>query len=81
MKNQPVTVPAIKARKNSGKKITALTAYDFSFAKLLDTTAIDILLVGDSLGMVSQGIRDRLKEERTGHWWWRICRSCLIRFL
>ena len=60
MKNQPVTVPAIKARKNSGKKITALTAYDFSFAKLLDTTAIDILLVGDSLGMVSQGHENTL---------------------
>jgi len=60
MKNQPVTVPAITARKNSEKKITALTAYDFSFAKLLDTTAIDILLVGDSLGMVSQGHENTL---------------------
>jgi len=55
MKNQPVTIPAITTRKNSGKKITALTAYDYSFAKLLDSTPIDILLVGDSLGMVSQG--------------------------
>ena len=60
MKNQLVTVPAITARKNSEKKITALTAYDFSFAKLLDTTAIDILLVGDSLGMVSQGHENTL---------------------
>ena len=55
MKNLPITVPAIAKRKNSGKKITALTAYDYSFAKLLDSTPIDILLVGDSLGMVSQG--------------------------
>ena len=60
MKFQPVTVPAITARKNSEKKITALTAYDFSFAKLLDNTAIDILLVGDSLGMVSQGHENTL---------------------
>lgn len=60
MKNQPVTVPAISARKNSGKKITALTAYDYSFAKLLDSTAIDILLVGDSLGMISQGHENTL---------------------
>jgi 3-methyl-2-oxobutanoate hydroxymethyltransferase len=60
MKNQLVTVPAITARKNSENKITALTAYDFSFAKLLDTTAIDILLVGDSLGMVSQGHENTL---------------------
>ena len=55
MKNLHITVPAIAKRKNSGKKITALTAYDYSFAKLLDSTPIDILLVGDSLGMVSQG--------------------------
>ena len=60
MKFQPVTVPAITARKNSEKKITALTAYDFSFAKLLDNTEIDILLVGDSLGMVSQGHENTL---------------------
>jgi 3-methyl-2-oxobutanoate hydroxymethyltransferase len=51
----PVTVPDILERKISGKKITALTAYDFSFAKLLDATEIDIILVGDSLGMVSLG--------------------------
>ena len=55
MKNLPITVPAIAKRKNSGKKITALTAYDYRYAKLLDSTPIDILLVGDSLGMVSQG--------------------------
>ena len=60
MKNQPVTVPAIAKRKSSGKKITALTTYDYSFAKLLDSTPIDILLVGDSLGMVSQGHRNTL---------------------
>ncbi|MBM14733.1 MAG: 3-methyl-2-oxobutanoate hydroxymethyltransferase [Nitrospina sp.] len=55
MKTQAVTVPSITTRKKSGKKITALTAYDYNFAKLLDRTSIDILLVGDSLGMVSQG--------------------------
>lgn len=60
MKNQFVTVPTILGRKNSGKKIAALTAYDYSFAKLLDTTSIDILLVGDSLGMVSQGHENTL---------------------
>ena len=55
MENRPVTVPDISGRKNSGKKITALTAYDYSFSKLLDATDIDIILVGDSLGMVSLG--------------------------
>ena len=60
MENRPVTVPDISGRKNSGKKITALTAYDYSFAKLLDATDIDIILVGDSLGMVSLGHENTL---------------------
>jgi len=60
MDNRPVTVPEISARKNSGKKITALTAYDYSFAKLLDATDLDIILVGDSLGMVSLGHENTL---------------------
>ena len=60
MENRPVTVPDISGRKNSGKKITALTAYDYSFSKLLDATDIDIILVGDSLGMVSLGHENTL---------------------
>jgi 3-methyl-2-oxobutanoate hydroxymethyltransferase len=60
METRPVTVPEISGRKNSGKKITALTAYDYSFSKLLDSTEIDIILVGDSLGMVSLGHENTL---------------------
>ena len=60
MENRPVTAPDISGRKNSGKKITALTAYDYSFSKLLDATDIDIILVGDSLGMVSLGHENTL---------------------
>lgn len=41
--------------KQQGKKLTCLTAYDASFSRLLDACGIDILLVGDSLGMVVQG--------------------------
>lgn len=44
--------------RKSGKKITALTAYDFSTAKLLDDAGVDVLLVGDSLGMVVLGFPD-----------------------
>jgi len=43
------------AMKQTGEKITCLTAYDASFSQLLDQENIDILLVGDSLGMVIQG--------------------------
>ncbi|MCW8091952.1 3-methyl-2-oxobutanoate hydroxymethyltransferase [Alteromonas sp. ASW11-130] len=50
-----VSVSSLLAQKQKGKKITALTAYDASFAKLFDEAGIDVLLVGDSLGMVLQG--------------------------
>ena len=63
MKNQEKklkTIPHILGRKNSKNKITALTAYDYTFARLLDTTDIDILLVGDSLAMMSLGHENTL---------------------
>ncbi|HEX4335292.1 MAG TPA: 3-methyl-2-oxobutanoate hydroxymethyltransferase [Polyangiaceae bacterium] len=50
-----VTVPAIRERKQRGPKLTAVTAYDATIARLLDDGGADILLVGDSLGMVVQG--------------------------
>jgi len=50
-----ITVPELQARKKSGPKITALTAYDFPTAQLLDEAGLDLILVGDSLGMVVLG--------------------------
>ena len=41
--------------KQRGQRITALTAYDYPTARLLDESGLDIILVGDSLGMVFQG--------------------------
>ncbi|MEW6289186.1 MAG: 3-methyl-2-oxobutanoate hydroxymethyltransferase [Thermodesulfobacteriota bacterium] len=49
-----LTIPDILKRKG-GEKLTVLTAYDASFARLLDAVGIDMLLVGDSLGMVLLG--------------------------
>jgi 3-methyl-2-oxobutanoate hydroxymethyltransferase len=50
-----ITVPKIYQRKFSSEKITCLTAYDFSMASIVDEAGIDIVLVGDSLGMVQLG--------------------------
>jgi len=52
-----VTVAAIAAAKGRGR-VAALTAYDFAMAKLLDDAGVDVLLVGDSLGMVVLGHPD-----------------------
>lgn len=55
-----VTVPEIQRLKTAGQKITALTAYDYPFARILDECGIDILLVGDSLATVVQGMETTL---------------------
>jgi 3-methyl-2-oxobutanoate hydroxymethyltransferase len=49
------TVPDFLAAKTRGVRLTMLTAYDYTMARLLDTAGVDGLLVGDSLGMVVQG--------------------------
>ena len=50
-----VTTTILMKMKQEGNKITALTGYDYPFASMLDSSGIDIILVGDSLGMVVQG--------------------------
>jgi 3-methyl-2-oxobutanoate hydroxymethyltransferase len=50
-----VTLSTLKAMRNNGEKIAVLTCYDASFARVLDDAGVDVLLVGDSLGMVIQG--------------------------
>ena len=52
---KPVTVATLRDMKRAGEKIACLTAYDFSFASLLDRAGVDLVMVGDSLGMVVQG--------------------------
>ncbi|MCA9679785.1 MAG: 3-methyl-2-oxobutanoate hydroxymethyltransferase [Kofleriaceae bacterium] len=55
MKTQKVTIHTLRTMKERGEKIAMLTAYDATFARLLDEAGADVLLVGDSLGMVIQG--------------------------
>lgn len=50
-----LTVPKFMALKRAGRKITMLTAYDYTMARLLDETGIEAILVGDSMSMVVQG--------------------------
>ena len=50
-----VTVPALLAKRAAGDKIAMLTCYDASFASLMDRCGVEILLIGDSLGMVCAG--------------------------
>jgi 3-methyl-2-oxobutanoate hydroxymethyltransferase len=52
---KPKTLHRLRAMYAAGEKIAMLTCYDASFARLLDDTGVDVLLVGDSLGMVLQG--------------------------
>jgi 3-methyl-2-oxobutanoate hydroxymethyltransferase len=51
----PVSLASLARMKAAGEKIASLTCYDASFAALLDAAGVDIVLVGDSLGMVIQG--------------------------
>jgi 3-methyl-2-oxobutanoate hydroxymethyltransferase len=53
--NKPITLPELARMKREGEKIAMLTAYDASFAALVDRCGVDVILVGDSLGNVMQG--------------------------
>ncbi len=53
--SKPWTVPALAEAKREGRKLVMLTAYDAGFARVVDANGVDLVLVGDSLGMVVQG--------------------------
>ena len=57
---KPVRVPDIQNKKSRQEKISMLTAYDATMARLLDRSGVDMLLVGDSLGMVVLGYENTL---------------------
>lgn len=52
---KPVTISKLQRMKGEGEKIAMLTVYDYSFARALEAAAVDVMLVGDSLGNVMQG--------------------------
>jgi len=54
------TISTFMSAKNSGEKLTMLTAYDYSMAKIIDESGVNGILVGDSLGMVCLGYSDTL---------------------
>ena len=49
------TLPQLAQAKRNGRKLVMLTAYDYSFARVVDANGVDLVLIGDSLGMVVQG--------------------------
>jgi 3-methyl-2-oxobutanoate hydroxymethyltransferase len=53
--NKAVTIPSLGAMRAAGNPIVMLTAYDASFASLMDRCGVEVLLIGDSLGMVCNG--------------------------
>ena len=56
-RNPPITVPSLRDRKvaRGGMPISAITAYDYTFARLFDASGVDVILVGDSLASIVQG--------------------------
>jgi 3-methyl-2-oxobutanoate hydroxymethyltransferase len=58
--DKPVTLPRLRELREAGEPIAMLTCYDASFAHLLDRCGVDSVLIGDSLGMVVQGLNSTL---------------------
>ena len=57
MKNTVLTLAKMKEK---GEKISQLTCYDYSTARIMDESGVNMILVGDSLGMTMQGYKDTL---------------------
>lgn len=52
---KPVTISTLNGMKAAGEKIAVITAYDAGFSRLAEAAGVEVILVGDSLGMVVQG--------------------------
>jgi 3-methyl-2-oxobutanoate hydroxymethyltransferase len=51
-----ITVPAFREKKGAAEKVTMITVYDYTFARLVEASEAEMILVGDSLGMIIQGL-------------------------
>ncbi|MCE5283815.1 MAG: 3-methyl-2-oxobutanoate hydroxymethyltransferase [Deltaproteobacteria bacterium] len=51
-----ITIPAFREKKKDGQKVTMITVYDYIFARLVEASEAEMILVGDSLGMIVQGL-------------------------
>lgn len=57
---QKMTIPKLIEKKRNGQKITTITSYDYAFAKIVDESQLDLILIGDSLSMVMLGNKTNL---------------------
>ena len=64
---KPVSLPRLAEMRERGEKITMLTAYDATFAAVADAAGVECILVGDSLGMVCQGLASTAGAYMTGN--------------
>ena len=85
--SRQVTIQDVKNAKTEGRKLVMITAYDYPFGLMADEAEVDIILVGDSVGMVVMGYNGtekvtmddmvhHIKAAVTGckgPWWWEIC--------
>ena len=74
-KRPAMTMHSLMKMLAEGDKISMLTAYDATFAALADLAGIEIILVGDSLGMVCQGHNSTLPCATTPNAWPGVCKS------
>jgi hypothetical protein len=90
MSDKKVTVLDVAQAKAEGRKLVMCTAYDYPMGLLADQAGMDMVLVGDSLGMVVMGLERHRGSDHGGHdpphqgggagaartpWWWATCRS------
>jgi 3-methyl-2-oxobutanoate hydroxymethyltransferase len=81
---RPVSLPRLQEMRDRGEKITMLTAYDATFAAVADAAGVECILVGDSLGMVCQGLASTVGVSletmpTTPKAWCAACAACRAR--